>query len=159
MAFQTTQTDGFSNRVLSFYNKQLLQAIQLNLRLSNYARQQAVPKSTGFNGIRFFRPRRASRTGVGALTEGQVPTNLNDVNVGYIDIKLAQRGSLAKISDIVTATDLLDTLDVYSKTLGAGPGIGELARDLFAGRHCRCRWHAQSDSRRSKDAQQLEHHV
>lgn len=53
MAFQTTQTDGFSNRVLSFYNKQLLQAIQLNLRLSNYARQQAVPKSTGFNGIRF----------------------------------------------------------------------------------------------------------
>ena len=118
MAFQTTQTDGFSNRVLSFYNKQLLQAIQLNLRLSNYARQQAVPKSTGFNGIRFFRPRRASRAGVGALTEGQVPTNLNDVSVGYIDIKLAQRGSLSKISDIVTATDLLDTLDVYSKTLG-----------------------------------------
>jgi N4-gp56 family major capsid protein len=123
MAFQTTQTDGFSNRVLSFYNKQLLQAIALNLRLSNYARQQAVPKSTGFNGIRFFRPRRASRTGVGALTEGTVPTNLNDVNVGYIDIKLAQRGSLAKISDIVTATDLLDTLDVYSKTLGADAAL------------------------------------
>lgn len=123
MAFQTTQTDGFSNRVLSFYNKQLLQAIQLNLRLSNYARQQAVPKSTGFNGIRFFRPRRASRAGVGALSEGTVPTNLNDVSVGYIDIKLAQRGSLAKISDIVTATDLLDTLDVYSKTLGADAAL------------------------------------
>jgi N4-gp56 family major capsid protein len=123
MAFQTTQTDGFSNRVLSFYNKQLLQAIQLNLRLSNYARQQAVPKSTGFNGIRFFRPRRASRSGVGALTEGQTPTNLNDVSVGYIDIKLAQRGSLSKISDIVTATDLLDTLDVYSKTLGADAAL------------------------------------
>jgi N4-gp56 family major capsid protein len=123
MAFQTTQTDGFSNRVLSFYNKQLLQAIQLNLRLSNYARQQSVPKSTGFNGIRFFRPRRASRVGVGALTKGTVPGTLNDVNVGYIDIKLAQRGSLAKISDIVTATDLLDTLDVYSKTLGADAAL------------------------------------
>jgi N4-gp56 family major capsid protein len=142
MAFQTTQTDGFSNRVLSFYNKQLLQAIQLNLRLSNYARQQAVPKSTGFNGIRFFRPRRASRSGVGALTEGTVPTNLNDVNVGYIDIKLAQRGSLAKISDIVTATDLLDTLDVYSKTLGA-----DAALDLES-----VNWHAICSKAGTADA-------
>lgn len=142
MAFQTTQTDGFSNRVLSFYNKQLLQAIQLNLRLSNYARQQAVPKSTGFNGIRFFRPRRASRAGVGALTEGTVPTNLNDVNVGYIDIKLAQRGSLAKISDIVTATDLLDTLDVYSKTLGA-----DAALDLES-----VNWHAICSKAGTADA-------
>lgn len=142
MSFQTTQTDGFSNRVLSYYNKQLLQAIQLNLRLSNYARQQSVPKSTGFNGIRFFRPRRASRTGVGALTEGTVPTTLNDVNVGYIDIKLAQRGSLAKISDIVTATDLLDTLDVYSKTLGA-----DAALDLES-----VNWHAICSKAGTADA-------
>ena len=65
---------------------------------------------------------------MGALAEGTVPTTLNDVDVGYIDIKLAQRGSLAKISDIVTATDLLDTLDVYfqdaGRGCGAGPGIG-----------------------------------
>lgn len=119
----TSNPADFTNRVLSFYNKQLLLAIQLNLRLSNYARQQAVPKSTGFNGIRFFRPRRANRTYVQALTEATVPTNLTEVSVGYIDIKLKQRGALSKISDIVTATDLLDTLDVYSKALGADAAL------------------------------------
>jgi N4-gp56 family major capsid protein len=117
-AITTSNPADFSNRVLSYYNKQLLQALQFNLRLTNYGRQQAVPKATGFNGIRFFRPRRPNRAGVQALTEGTVPTNLTEVAVGYIDIKLKQRGALTKITDIVTATDLLDTLDVYSKTLG-----------------------------------------
>ncbi|HEX7654477.1 MAG TPA: N4-gp56 family major capsid protein [Verrucomicrobiae bacterium] len=119
----TANPADFTNRVLSYYNKQLLQAIQLNLRLAHYGRQQAVPKSTGFNGIRFFRPRRANRAGVQALTEATVPTNLTEVAVGYIDIKLKQRGALSKISDVVTATDLLDTLDVYSKTLGADAAL------------------------------------
>jgi|GEM_PF-2462067 len=123
MAAQTTGTDGFANRVLSQYNKQLLQALTYNLRLSPYGRSQAVPKSSGFNGIRFFRPRKANRAGVQALSEGTVPTTLTDVNVGYIDIKLQQRGALSKITDIVTATDLLDTLDVYSKTLGADAAL------------------------------------
>ena len=122
-AATTSNPADFSNRVLSYYNKQLLQAIQLNLRLANYARQQSVPKSTGFNGIRFFRPRRANRAGVQALTEGTVPTNLTEVAVGYIDIKLKQRGALSKITDVVTATDLLDTLDVYSKTIGADAAL------------------------------------
>lgn len=119
----TSNPADFTNRVLSYYNKQLLQALQLNLRLTNYGRQQAVPKSTGFNGIRFFRPRKANRAGVQALTEGTVPVNLTEVAVGYIDIKLKQRGALSKITDIVTATDLLDTLDVYSKTLGADAAL------------------------------------
>jgi N4-gp56 family major capsid protein len=132
----------FSNRVLSFYNKQLLQALQFNLRLSNYARQQAVPKSTGFNGIRFFRPRKANRAGVQALTEGTVPTTLTEVAVGYIDIKLKQRGALSKITDIVTATDLLDTLDVYSKTLGA-----DAALDLES-----VNWHAICSKAGTADA-------
>jgi N4-gp56 family major capsid protein len=119
----TANPADFTNRVLSYYNKQLLQALQLNLRLMNYGRQQAVPKSTGFNGIRFFRPRKANRAGVQALTEGTVPTNLTEVAVGNIDIKLKQRGALSKITDVVTATDLLDTLDVYSKTLGADAAL------------------------------------
>jgi len=132
----------FTNRVLSYYNKQLLQALQLNLRLTNYGRAQAVPKSTGFNGIRFFRPRKANRAGVQALTEGTVPANLTEVAVGYIDIKLKQRGALSKITDVVTATDLLDTLDVYSKTLGA-----DAALDLES--VC---WHAICSKANTNDA-------
>lgn len=123
MAQQTIGSDGFLNRVLSQYNKQLLLALQYNLRLSNYGRAQSVPKGSGFNGIRFFRPRKANRIGVQALAEGVVPATLTDVNVGYIDIKLAQRGALAKITDLVMAEDLLNTMDVYSKTLGADAAL------------------------------------
>ncbi|MDE2020039.1 MAG: N4-gp56 family major capsid protein [Patescibacteria group bacterium] len=122
-AITTSNPVDFTNRILSYYNKQLLKALEFNLRLTNYGRAQAVPKSSGFNGIRFFRPRKANRSGVQSLTEATPPANLTEVAVGYIDIKLKQRGALSKISDIVTATDLLDTLDVYSKTLGADAAL------------------------------------
>lgn len=123
MATQTTGTDGFVNRVLSKYNPQLLKTIDLELRLAKYGRAQPVPPSAGFNGIRFFRPRRANRAGISALTEGTVPGTTTDVNVGYIDIKLAQRGTYSKITDIVTGTDLLNTVDVYTKTIGADAAL------------------------------------
>jgi len=113
----------FVNRVLSQYNKTLLKPIELNMRLAKYARQQVVPKNSGYNGIRFFRPRKANRVGVGALTEASIPATLTEVAMGYIDVKLAQRGQLVKISDVVSATDLINTVDVYSERVKADAAL------------------------------------
>lgn len=108
----------FANRIQKYFSKQLLKALQYNLRLGSYGVAKELPANAAANTIRFFRPRKANRAGVGALTEGQAPANLTEVAVGYVDIQLKQRGALAKISDIVRAIDLLDTLDLSSKTMG-----------------------------------------
>jgi hypothetical protein len=60
---------------------------------------------------------------VQAFTQGTAPANLTEVAIGYVDVLLKQRGALAKITDIVRAIDLLDTLDVYTKTMGADAAL------------------------------------
>lgn len=122
-ATTTTNPADFANRVQTFYSKQLLKALQFNLRLGAYGTAKGLEANSGANTIRFFRPRKANRSGTQLLTEGTAPTNLTEVAVGYIDILLKQRGALASITDIVRAIDLLDTLDLYSKTMGADAAL------------------------------------
>lgn len=113
----------FSNRLQTHFSKQLLKALQYNLRLGAYGTPKELDANSGANTIRFFRPRKANRAGVGLVTEGVTPTNLTEVAVGYVDCLLKQRGALAKISDIVRAIDLFDTLEVYTKTMGADAAL------------------------------------
>jgi N4-gp56 family major capsid protein len=122
-AITTTNPADFANRIQKYFSKQLLKALQFNLRLGSYGVAKELPANSAANTIRFFRPRKASRAGVGALNEGAAPANLTEVAIGYVDAALSQRGALAKISDIVRATDLLDTLDVYTKTMGADAAL------------------------------------
>lgn len=122
-AATTTNPADFANRIQKYFSKQLLKALQFNLRLGSYGVAKELPANSAANTIRFFRPRKANRAGVQALNEGAAPANLTEVAVGYIDIQLKQRGALAKISDIVRAIDLLDTLDMYTKTMGADAAL------------------------------------
>lgn len=98
-----------------------MDAVSYNLVLANYGWRKAYP----LNGltIRFFRPRKANTTGIAAITENTTGTTRTVVAVGYKDILLAQRGSVAEISDVVQATDLLDTLKLYTKTMGADAAL------------------------------------
>jgi N4-gp56 family major capsid protein len=122
-AATTTNPADFANRLQTHYSKQLLKALQFNLRLGSYGVSKELPANSGANTIRFFRPRKANRAGVQALTQGTAPANLTEVAIGYVDAQLKQRGALAKITDIVRAIDLLDTLDVYTKTMGADAAL------------------------------------
>src|SRR4051812_43814159 len=112
-AATTTNPADFASRLQKYFSRQLLKALQFNLRLGAYGQAKEVPANSAANQIRFFRPRKANRSGVGALTEGTAPANLTEVAIGYVDATLKQRGALAKISDIVRAIDLFDTLDAY----------------------------------------------
>lgn len=122
-AISTTNPADFANRLQKYFSRQLLKALQFNLKLGSYGIAKELPANSAANTIRFFRPRKASRAGVQALVEGTKPANLTEVAIGFVDIQLQQRGALAQISDIVRAIDLLDTLDVYTKTMGADAAL------------------------------------
>ena len=113
----------FASRVQSFYNPKLLDALKFNLALAQYGLQGKYPAAGSTPTVRFFRPRIANTTGTGAITEGTTPTTLTEAAVGYVDVTLAQRGALAKVTDLVLATDLLDTVKLYTQTMGADAAL------------------------------------
>lgn len=121
----------FANRTQTFFNPKLLKALMYNLRLTKYGLSEGY--TTIGDKIRFFRPRKASLSYINAqtrtftvvplvtptvLTEGVKPTNLTEVGVGFIDIALTQRAGYAELTDKLQALDLLNTLKVYSETMG-----------------------------------------
>lgn len=130
----TINPSDFANRAQTYFNPKLLEATDFNLVLSAYGMSKPYPaKGTT---IRFFRPRGANKSYVGALSENVTTTNKTEVAVGYVDVALAQRGGLAEVTDIVQATDLLDTIRFYVPTMGSDAALDfdTVCRDaLFAG--------------------------
>lgn len=133
-AVTTSNPTDFADRTQTFFNPKLLKALQYNLKLAQYGLSEGY-KAIGTT-IRFYRPRKANLTGINAeagrttslaitklttptaLTEGVAPTTLTEVKVGYVDITMYQQGGLATITDKLQAIDLLNTLQVYSRTMG-----------------------------------------
>jgi N4-gp56 family major capsid protein len=120
-AITTTNPADFANRVQTYFNPQLLKALQFNLVLAQFGFTQKYP-AIGTT-IRFFRPRAANTVGVGTVAEGTTPTTLTEAAVGYVDVALAQRGALATVTDLVQAIDLLNTVQLYVKTMGADAAL------------------------------------
>lgn len=111
----------FANRLQTFFNPKLLETLTFELAIADYGLRGKFPAHG--TSIRFFRPRRANTSGVGTLTEGTTPTNLTEVAVGYVDVTLTQKGALSTITDIVTALDLLNTVQLHVKTQGADAAL------------------------------------
>lgn len=117
----TSNPADFANRTQTYFNPKLLAALQFNLVLAQYGMRGKFP-AIG-TSIRFFRPRPASTSFTGTIAEGTTPSNLTEVAVGYVDVPLSQRGALAKVTDIVQAIDLLNTVQLYVKTMGADAAL------------------------------------
>lgn len=136
----TTNPSDFSNRQQTYFNPKLLQALVFALKIAKYGLSEGY--STIGDTVRFYRPRKASLAGINAeagsgltaltvvpsttpttLTEGTKPTNLTEVAVGYVDIKMVQRAGLAQLTDKLQALDLLNTLKVYTSTMGADAAL------------------------------------
>ncbi len=131
-AATTTNPADFANRTQTLFNPKLLKALQFHLRLAKYGLSEGY--SAIGDTIRFFRPRKANQSGINAqaltglavtplvtptvLTEGVKPTNLTEVGIGYLDIKMTQRAGYAELTDRLQAIDLLNTIKVYTTTMG-----------------------------------------
>jgi N4-gp56 family major capsid protein len=117
MATATTLNPAdFANRIQTYFNPKLMDAIVLNLVLAQFGMKKSFPARG--QTIRFFRPRKANRTGVQTLVEGVTPTTKTEVAVGYVDVPLTQKGGIGEITDVVEAIDLLDTVRLYTSTMG-----------------------------------------
>ncbi len=134
-AVTTSNPSDYSYRLQTYYNPKLLEALQYSLKLAGYGLSEGY-STIGYT-IRFFRPRKANLSGINAeaarttrltkitlastptsLTEGTTPTGLTEVAIGHKDIVLYQQGGLATITDKLQAIDLLNTVKVYTKTMG-----------------------------------------
>ncbi len=127
----TTNPSDFANRTQTYFNPKILEALQFVLRLAQFGLSEGY--ATIGDTVRFFRPRKASLAGINAqaitfsitplttpttLTEGTKPTNITEVAVGYLDIKMTQRAAYAELTDRLQAIDLFNTLKVYTRTMG-----------------------------------------
>jgi N4-gp56 family major capsid protein len=130
-AVTTTNPVDAADRIQTLFNRKTLRKIEPNLILAQYGQNQGY-KTIGTT-IRFYRPRKANLAGINAeavtltivplitptaMTEGTAPTNKTEVKIGYVDISLGQRGGISTITDKMEAIDLLNTVEVYSDSLG-----------------------------------------
>lgn len=117
----TTNPADFQYRRVVYLSKELFKALMFNLRMYQFSTKKDAP-AKGTLAVRFFRPRKAKKAAGGQgpqnLTEGVVNQHKTEVSVGHVDCYLNQRGDDFQITDIVQATDVLDTLKIYMKTLG-----------------------------------------
>src|SRR4051812_32418932 len=120
-AATTSNPADFTNRLQTYFNPKLLQALDFNLILAGYGESKPYPAHG--STIRFFRPRAASKSYVGAIAEGTTPTNKTEVAIGYKDVSLTQRGGVAEVTDLVQATDLLDTVRTYVDAMGGDAAL------------------------------------
>jgi N4-gp56 family major capsid protein len=135
-AATTTNPADFSNRTQTLFNPKLLKSLLFNLKLAQFGLSEGYT-AIG-DTIRFFRPRKANLSGINAqaitfaitplvtptsLAEGVKPTNLTEVGIGYVDIKLTQRAGYAELTDRLQAIDLLNTLKVYTERMGADAAL------------------------------------
>lgn len=126
-AITTTNPADFAQRRTVLLEREMLKSLLFQLRFEQFADKKTV-EGKGTQAVRFFRARKAARsgstgtggagTGIANLTEGTTNLRNTQVGVGSLDCYLNQRGDDFTITDIVKATDVLDTLRIYMKTTG-----------------------------------------
>jgi N4-gp56 family major capsid protein len=123
MAMMTTASSGLTPEYQTFYDKQLLSYAQPQIVTAQFAQKKPFPRNKGATTIRYFRPIAPDRTRVGSLTEGIAISTFQEVVYTPIDVTLAQYGEAVKISDIVSFTDLFNTLDQSTRMMGEDAGV------------------------------------
>lgn len=123
MAMMTTAASGLTPEYQTFYDKQLLMYAQPQIVTAQFAQKKPFPKNRGATTIRYFRPIAPDRNRVAGLIEGIALANFQEITYTPIDVTLAQYGEAVKISDIVSFTDLFNTLDQSTRMMGEDAGV------------------------------------
>jgi len=111
MAMTTTSNPSSqADKIQKHFSKKLLQHAIFKLQLSQFAVESELPRNAGANSVRYFRRRVAKSDDVVELSEGVPISTFTEVDMEYVDVSLKQYGEAAKITDIVTYTDLFNML-------------------------------------------------
>ena len=123
MATQSTSTPSdVANRLQTRFHPRLLKALQYKLLFGSLEgplkKGIDLEANTGALTIRYFERRPAAKGNVETLTQGTASSTFVDVDTGYVDCTLVQRGIQSKITDLLRAADLFDWLEQNVETLG-----------------------------------------
>lgn len=118
MALETTQTAGLSGQYQVYFSKKLLGYAKEILVMDQFAQKIPFPKNAGATQMRFFRPNEGDRTQVQTLSEGVPISTFRENVLTPITFTMAQYGEASKISDILTYTDLFNSLNMSVESMG-----------------------------------------
>jgi N4-gp56 family major capsid protein len=118
MPLLTTSSSGITGQYQKYFSKKLLpHAVQL-LVLAQFGQKVPFPREQGAVTIRFTRGDVASAANVLAGGEGIPTTTFRDYTYTFIDATLVEYELAAKISDVLSWTNLFDTLKNMTGVMG-----------------------------------------
>lgn len=106
----TTSPAALITQYQTHFNKELLPRAKEMVVLDQFATKTPFPKNAGAKTIRMHRKLIGSSANVQTLTEGVPLSTYREVSYEYVEATLVQYGELLKQSDILTMTDLINTL-------------------------------------------------
>jgi len=110
MPLLTTGSSGIVGQYQKYFNRRLQpHAVQL-LVMAQFGQKVPFPKEQGATQMRFTRGDVAAASNVGSAGEGVPTTVFRDYTYTFIDATLVQYDLAAKISDVLSWTNLFDTL-------------------------------------------------
>ena len=133
MATNTSST--LSNQYQNFFSKKLLSYAVEALVLDQFGEKAPLPAKAGHKAISMFRYGAPSTSAIENLTEGTAPTGTRSLTLSKIEKALVQRGQVVKLTDILTATDLFNSLQQSIKTCGedAALDLDTITRNVLVG--------------------------
>ena len=124
----TTAPASSTNRLQSYFSRQLLEKITPLLVFEQFAAKSDLPKNSGAKTVRFFRfkPPQADNIqtlhdpAAGTNNEGVPidPSNYRQLDSESIDVPLAQYGQVIGLSDVATQVDLFNLVEQAVQTNG-----------------------------------------
>ena len=134
MALNTSGT--LSDQYQNYFSKKLLTYAVQALVLDQFAQKAPLPAKSGHKAISMFRFDAPSRSAIETLgTEGTAPTGTRSLTLSKIDATLIQRGQIIKLTDVLNATDLFNSLQQSIKINGqdAALDLDTITRNIIVG--------------------------
>ena len=134
MATNTSAT--LSNQYQNYFSKKLLTYAVQALVLDQFGSKTPLPPKSGHKAISMFRWDTPKATDINTLTEGDTSTvGERSIALTKISKTLIQRGQIVKLSDVLNATDLFNSLQQSVKINGQDAAIDmdNITRNILVG--------------------------
>ena len=136
MATNVTTDAALANQYQNYFSKKLLTYAVQALVLDQFGTKAPLPAKSGHKAISMFRWDTPKATDINTLTEGDASSvGERAISLTKISKTLIQRGQIVKLSDVLNATDLFNSLQQSVKINGQDAAIDmdNITRNILVG--------------------------
>jgi len=136
MATNVTTDAALANQYQNYFSKKLLTYAVQALVLDQFGSKAPLPAKSGHKAISMFRWDTPKATDINTLTEGDTSSvGERAIALTKISKTLIQRGQIVKLSDVLNATDLFNSLQQSVKINGQDAAIDmdNITRNILVG--------------------------